>query len=141
MENVFNNQKERKFSYVVFVVYLFLLCWLVLFKFATSMEAIPHIRGINLIPFHYDMENSVHLKEVIYNIIVFIPCGVYLSAFFQEKYMAGYPYNFFIKYGIGSITVDFYDRSQRYYRCDWKYLRRNNRLKYIFTYGKNSSQE
>lgn len=85
MENVFNNQKERKFSYVVFVVYLFLLCWLVLFKFATSMEAIPHIRGINLIPFHYDMENSVHLKEVIYNIIVFIPCGVYLSAFFPRK--------------------------------------------------------
>lgn len=85
MENVFRSQRERKFSYIVFVFYLLLLCWLVLFKFATSMEAIPHIRGINLIPFHYDMENSVHLKEVIYNIIVFIPCGVYLSAFLSKK--------------------------------------------------------
>lgn len=85
MENVFRDKRQKMISYVVFAVYLLLLCWLVLFKFASSIEEIPHIRGINLVPFHYDMETSVHLKEVIYNIIVFIPAGVCFSAFLPKK--------------------------------------------------------
>ena len=39
------------------------------------------MRSINLIPFYYDQETSVHLKEVVYNIIVFVPLGVYVQIF------------------------------------------------------------
>lgn len=86
----FKNDKERKMTYLVFGIYLLLLCWLVLFKFATSIKDIPHFRGVNLIPFHYVNENSVHLKEVVYNIVVFIPAGFYFTALFgKKKILAG----------------------------------------------------
>ena len=66
------------------------MCWLVLFKCAISIEDIPHFRGVNLIPFYYNNENSVHLKEVVYNIVVFIPAGFYFTALFgKEKKLTG----------------------------------------------------
>lgn len=58
-----------------------MLTWLVLFKFATNLSELPCIRSINLIPFYYSRETAMHLKEVLYNIIVFIPLGVYIQIF------------------------------------------------------------
>lgn len=78
---MFQSTKQKRISYIVFSVYLILLIWLVLFKFATNPSEIPSMRGINLIPFYYGKETSVHLKEVIYNIIVFVPLGVYVQIF------------------------------------------------------------
>lgn len=37
------------------------------------------IRNINLIPFHYDKEAPFHRSEIIKNVIIFIPLGVYLK--------------------------------------------------------------
>lgn len=34
--DVYRNDKEKKISYVIFVVYLILLCWLILFKLAAT---------------------------------------------------------------------------------------------------------
>lgn len=82
---VFKSNKEKVITCIVFTVYLILLCWLILFKFAVSVELIPHLRGINIIPFHYDRASPVHLREVIFNIIVFIPSGVYFTALFCKK--------------------------------------------------------
>ena len=48
-------------------------------------EAIPNMRSINLNPFHYDMENSVHFRKVLYNVIVFIPAGFYFTEFLKKK--------------------------------------------------------
>lgn len=73
-------KKERIQTGVVFGVYLVLLIWLVLFKFATTPAQIPHMRGINLIPFHYDQETAFHTKEILYNLVVFVPAGFYFSA-------------------------------------------------------------
>ena len=71
--------KQKTAARIVFSVYMLLLIWLVLFKFAVSFSELPSIRGINLIPFYYDRETSSHLKEVLYNIIVFVPLGVYVQ--------------------------------------------------------------
>lgn len=76
--------KQRKLSYIVFSVYLVLLTWLVLFKFSTNFSELPSIRGINLIPFYYEQETNMHLKEVLYNIVVFVPLGVYVQIFKEE---------------------------------------------------------
>ena len=78
---MFQPTKPKRVSYIVFSVYLILVIWLVLFKFATSFSEIPSMRGINLIPFYYAQEASVHLKEVVCNIIVFVPLGVYVQIF------------------------------------------------------------
>ena len=81
---MFQSAKQKRVSCIVFGIYLFLLVWLVLFKFATSLSELPSIRGINLIPFYYDQETGTHLKEVLYNIIVFIPLGVYVQIFKED---------------------------------------------------------
>lgn len=82
---MFLSKKQKSISAIVFGIYLLLLTWLVLFKFATSLSELPHIRSINLIPFHYDQETSVHLKEVVYNFIVFVPLGVYVQIFKEDR--------------------------------------------------------
>lgn len=82
---LYNSKKEAVITYTVYSIYMLLLVWLVIFKFATSLDGIPSIRGINLIPFHYDVDNSVHLKEVLYNVFVFIPAGFYFTAFASKK--------------------------------------------------------
>ena len=78
---MFQSTKQKKISYIVFSVYFILLIWLVLFKFAIDFSEIPSMRSINLIPFYYDQETSMHLKEVIYNMMVFVPLGVYVQIF------------------------------------------------------------
>ena len=69
-------RKEKIFAYIVMGIYLLFLCWLILFKLADSINKIPSMRGINLIPFHYDhdqiAESRFHFNEVLYNTIVFI---------------------------------------------------------------------
>ena len=83
--DVYRNDKEKKISHVIFVVYLILLCWLILFKLAVTVDMIPHLRGVNLIPFYYDKGSPVHLREIIFNIIVFIPAGFYLAAMLYKR--------------------------------------------------------
>ena len=78
---MFQSTKQKRISYAVFSIYLILLVWLVLFKFTTNLSALPSMRSINLIPFHYTQETNMHLKEVLYNMIVFIPLGVYVHIF------------------------------------------------------------
>lgn len=78
--------KSRKYNLTIYVfaIYMLLLIWLVLFKFALSIEGIPHIRNINLIPFSQSVivNNKIELSEIIYNILVFVPFGVYIRILF-----------------------------------------------------------
>lgn len=68
---------------IIFILYLVLLVWVVLFKLNTNLLAIDHMRSVNLIPFHYEDGSNLffHRKEVIANILVFIPLGVYTCIF------------------------------------------------------------
>lgn len=86
-EKQWENHRTKVISCIVFGVYLLLLTWLVLFKFAFAIEEIPHLRQLNLIPFHYETSVTpiMHIKEVVYNILVFVPAGVYFTAFFGER--------------------------------------------------------
>ena len=80
-------KKEKVFAYVVVGLYLLFLCWLILFKLADSVDKIPSMRGINLIPFYYDRlsNTSFHLTEVLYNVLVFVPAGFFFTAFGKGK--------------------------------------------------------
>lgn len=79
--------RDKIVTGIVFGVYLFLLIWLVLFKFATGIEQIPRLRGINLVPFHYEQENAVHLREILLNVLVCIPAGFYFSVLFAKTHI------------------------------------------------------
>jgi len=67
---------------IIFALYCLILLWLVLFKLAFSFDEIRILqtdRHVNLIPFYYDDEvGRFHTKEVVLNLFVFIPMGLYL---------------------------------------------------------------
>lgn len=75
------NSKKEYLTITVFTVYMILLVWLILFKFCTSIEQLPRIRSVNLIPYGASMvvNGKIQLTEVIYNVIVFLPLGVYVA--------------------------------------------------------------
>ena len=82
---MFQSTKQKRISYVVFGIYFILLIWLILFKFATNFSEIPRMCSINLIPFYYKQGTNTQLREVLYNIVVFIPLGVYVQIFKEDK--------------------------------------------------------
>ena len=73
--------KAKSVTIVLTTKYSFIVVWIILFKMSTLSEIpyLDHIRNINLIPFHYDDETSSHLSEVLENVMIFIPMGVYLK--------------------------------------------------------------
>ena len=74
---------QNVFSYTVFGFYFILLAWLVLFKLHFNLLEVSHIRTINLIPFWYDTSTDLllHVQEMFYNVLVFVPLGLYVSIF------------------------------------------------------------
>jgi len=74
-----NNQV--KFTLGLFAVYLLVLIWIILFKMQFSFNTLPHFRGLNLIPFagSVDRDNQLDYNEILLNVLIFIPFGLYLS--------------------------------------------------------------
>mgnify|MGYP000541429082 CR=1 FL=1 len=72
---------------MVFGVYLALLVWCILFKFSLRPEEIPHLRGINLIPYAASVvvNGKVQISEIIENMLVFLPFGLCISAFYPDS--------------------------------------------------------
>lgn len=68
-------KKERRTTFILCIVYLAILTWIIVFKLQFSIFTIGRIRSINLIPF----SASADLDEIIDNVIVFIPVGIYLG--------------------------------------------------------------
>ena len=67
---------------ILFGIYILLLIWIILFKASFSINefiGLTKMRSINLIPFYYPTEVNFHLREVIANILIFIPLGIYLK--------------------------------------------------------------
>ncbi len=81
------NEKKSKALLVVFGIYLALLVWCILFKFALRPEEIPHLRGINLIPYAESMivNGKVQIREIVANILLFLPFGLCMSIFYPDS--------------------------------------------------------
>lgn len=81
-----NEKKSNRLIPLLFVVYLVILVWIILFKLQLSVGKLDYNRSINLIPFYYS--NSVgtqfHLKEVLENVFIFAPYGIYLCMLKNE---------------------------------------------------------
>lgn len=73
-------------KYITLGVYLLILAWLILFKFSSPAAVLFTHRGVNLIPFNISEDSSVALqmKEIVYNAVVFVPLGVYLSMLWRN---------------------------------------------------------
>jgi glycopeptide antibiotics resistance protein len=79
------SMKTKSLTKTVLVVYLLVLLWLVLFKFSSnpfSVLANYQTRTLNLIPFAGI--SRTHLDETLYNIIAFIPFGLFMNVSFKR---------------------------------------------------------
>ncbi len=76
-----NKNNQVKLTFELFIMYLLVLIWIILFKMQFSFHTLPHFRGLNLIPFAGTVikNNQLDYTEIILNMIVFIPFGLYLS--------------------------------------------------------------
>lgn len=83
---MFHSKKQKIITFTVLGIYLFLLTWLILFKFSANLYELSHFRSINLIPFGASMitNGKINLDEILYNILVFIPWGVYFTVLKPE---------------------------------------------------------
>ena len=79
MDNTKKTQKN--ITVILLAVYVLAMIWIILFKMSMFNEIfrLDRIRSINLIPFHYDDETAYHKSEVMMNIIIFAPLGIYLK--------------------------------------------------------------
>ena len=69
----------KKTTHILFTIYIFLVIWIILFKLAISVDQLPQFRSINLIPFYYPNKTAYQIREVLDNLIIFIPFGIYLK--------------------------------------------------------------
>ncbi len=92
--------KENKLMLVLTVILCLLIGWIILFKMSISPSDLARIRGINLIPFYYDEETSFHLREVIMNVLAFIPLGLFLKLLkfdFKTSVLLGFGYSLLLE--------------------------------------------
>ena len=77
-----NNKRKINITKILFGVYSVLLIWIILFKASFSIYdfiALSGEKSINLISFYYSTEVNFHLREVIANMLIFVPLGIYLK--------------------------------------------------------------
>ena len=76
-----DKKAEKKLIVVLLIIYILSMVWIILFKMSIFSEVfgMERIRSINLIPFHYDEETPYHLSEVMMNVLIFAPLGIYLK--------------------------------------------------------------
>lgn len=79
--------KQRLLSTFLLLVYLALLTWIVLFKLSLSLDDLPVMRNLNLIPYGASsiVNGQIDMKEIIYNVLIFVPLGLLLSMVMPKR--------------------------------------------------------
>lgn len=78
---------SKKLSIGLFSFYCAALTWIILFNFSFSLEELPHLRNISLIPFAESVivNGKVDFSEIFQNLFAFIPFGVLISTISENK--------------------------------------------------------
>lgn len=80
------SKKRNTLTIVLLAVYILVLTGIILFKLPFYSESSDNIRVINLIPLQgsFDYNGVFNSREVIDNILLFIPLGVYIGMLKRE---------------------------------------------------------
>lgn len=86
MNNMIDNNKLNKLTYVLFAVYLIALFWILVFKLGVHFSYMGNERSINLIPFSEPviLNGRIDFGEMIMNVLIFIPLGIYVGILFKR---------------------------------------------------------
>ncbi|MDO7787600.1 VanZ family protein [Desulforamulus aquiferis] len=79
-------EKQKTLTILLFLVYILVLTGIILFKLPFYSELSDGVRVINLMPFQgsFDENGVIVLREIIYNILLFIPLGIYIRMLKSE---------------------------------------------------------
>lgn len=71
----------QKTAVILTTVYFIFLIWAIIFKFQLSLDKLPDLQHINLIPFGDSSfkAGKFNTSEVLSNFIIFVPFGIYLN--------------------------------------------------------------
>jgi glycopeptide antibiotics resistance protein len=86
-----------KLTKVLFLIYLGILTWVLIFKLGVKFSYMNE-RRINLIPF-----NTIDYIELILNVLIFVPLGVYIGLLIKDKLIK----NIFLVFLISFIIETF----------------------------------
>ena len=72
---------DKRMSIIGITFHMVLLIWLILFKLSIHPAEVPVVRDLNLVLFRnsYYLNGNVNYIELLFNILIFIPVGIYLS--------------------------------------------------------------
>jgi len=68
--------KSRKAAIALFILYVLILSWIILFKATIPLVVFQLERSVNVVLFG----NEPRLHEIILNVLVFVPMGIFISA-------------------------------------------------------------
>lgn len=79
--------KSKKLTSILLGIYVIIISWIIVFKMQFSFDYLPYIRSINLIPFGESVivNGKIYFGEIINNLIVFIPVGLYMGMIWKDK--------------------------------------------------------
>lgn len=81
-------KSQKKFTEGLLLIYLIVISWIILLKmqFDISLLKNMNFRNVNLIPFAGSaiVNGQVFVSEIILNIVIFIPFGLYISMLNKE---------------------------------------------------------
>ena len=71
----------------LYFVYLAFVVWVILLKFNITPADLPHLRNINLILYGDSgiINGQLDVRELVENILIFVPFGVYASMLVKER--------------------------------------------------------
>ena len=95
--------RQRNLTRILFAVYFLILVWILLFKMSFSIDELYKNRSINIIPFMGSVivNGKIDTSEIINNIIVFIPVGIYVCMLKKDwSILKKISVGFFISLGI-----------------------------------------
>jgi glycopeptide antibiotics resistance protein len=74
-------KRQTVLTVMLFTIYILLLTGVILFKLPFYSPESEAERAINLIPFQgsFDDNGVLILREIVYNVLLFVPLGVYIS--------------------------------------------------------------
>lgn len=102
--------RHRNLTRILFAVYILMLVWILLFKMSFSMDELYKNRSINIIPFMSSViaNGRVDISEIINNIVVFIPVGIYVCMLKKDwSVLKQISVGFFISLGIEVLQFVF----------------------------------
>ncbi|TDQ16428.1 VanZ like protein [Algoriphagus boseongensis] len=82
----FNQDSSNQFTRILALIYLAVLAWIILLKFGVEFSY-RDARSITWIPFPelFTFDGKIDLSQIILNILIFLPFGIYLQVLYPKK--------------------------------------------------------